>query len=250
MHRILKDTGSIYLQMDTKINHWMRCILDDVFGYDNFVNQIVWKRGATAKGNKKTNNISIDYDTILIYSKTKNFKINKLNIENDTTSLKEYKYFDEIEQKYFKIVNLGMYSKLSIQMMKDRNEIYTSKSGKEYKKYYLEDFIRGGISNIWVNCYDLYSGNNKEKVDYSTQKPKSLLDRIIKLSSNESDIVADFYCGSGTSLVVAKELNRNYIGCDINTNAVNITNKRLNYTEDKIKEYCGIFTIENNNKDL
>ena len=82
------------------------------------------------------------------------------------------------------------------------------------------------MNDVW-NAVGIVQGNSIENAGYNTQKPKVLLERIIKASSNKGDLVADFYCGSGTSMIVAKELNRQYIGCDINQRAVDITNKRL-----------------------
>lgn len=144
---------------------------------------------------------------------------------HDIVSLKEYKYQDE--KGYFKIVTLGMYSKLSIQKMEDEGLIYTTKSGKKYVKYYLKDMNDGVFSNIWNDCSALYNGKNKEMNTYPTQKPKAFLERIISIYSNENDIVADLFCGSGTTLVVAKEMNRRYIGCDIGDEAIKITRQRL-----------------------
>ena len=225
MYRILKPTGSIYLQMDTRINHWIRCIMDDVFGYVNFQNEIIWKRGETGKGAKPTT-YSKDYDVIFLYSKSKIFTFNQLERPHDTVSLKEYKYYDENEMKYFKIVTLGAYSKLSIQKMVDNNEIYTTKSGKKYKKYFLSDLFNGVCSNIWLDNHNLFNGNNKERVGYNTQKPKALIERIIKASSNEGDLVADFYSGSFTTAEVCKDLKRDFIGCDINPNCLEKAKER------------------------
>jgi adenine specific DNA methylase Mod len=147
MHRILKDTGSIYLQMDIKINHWIRCIMDDIFGYFNIRNEIIWKKSETGKG-AKNSLFSKDHDTILYYTKSNVFTENKISQPNTSLFLKEFKYFDEISKKYFKIVNLGKYSKLSISKMKENNEIYTSSSGKQYKKYYLDDMQNNKLSDI------------------------------------------------------------------------------------------------------
>ena len=109
----------------------------------------------------------------------------------------------------------------------DNNELKVRASGKYSYKRYLKDVNPNkAISNIWDDINRLNS-NNSENVGYFSQKPKALLERIIKAFSNEGDSIADFFCGSGTTLVVAKELNRRYIGCDINPNAVEITNKRL-----------------------
>ena len=226
MYRILKNNGTIYLQMDNRINHWIRCIMDDIFGYNNFLNEIIWKKGETGKGAKPTT-FSKDYDVILMYSKTKKFTFNVIERPHNTLSLKEYKYYDEINGKYFKIVTLGAYSKLSIQNMIDNNEIYITKTGKKYKKYYLSDLFNGVFSNIWLDNHNLFNGDNKEQLDYATQKPKALIERIISASSNEGDLVADFYGGSFTTAEVCKDLNRNFIGCDISEKAVNIGLERI-----------------------
>lgn len=185
MHRVLKDTGSIYLQCDYRINHWIRCIMDDIFGYGNFRNEIIWcyKNGGASKSN-----FSNKHDNIYWYSKSKNYKYNLI---------KEKSYLAH------------RYGFKGIEEFKDEDGWYTMVNPKDY----------------W-NINPVTKDGN-EKTGYSTQKPKALLERIIKASSNEGDLVADFYCGSGTSLVVAKESGRNYIGCDINQRAVDITEERL-----------------------
>ena len=171
MHRILKNTGSIYLQMDYRISHWIRIIMDDIFGYDNFRNEIIWKYGLGGSSNRE---FAKKHDNILFYVKSKDYVFN-LQYEPATSN-----------------------------MMK----------GKMKK-----------MTDIW----DVPALNNmaKERIGYNTQKPKALLERIIKASSNEGDIVADFFCGSGTTGVVAKELGRKYILCDINPRAIEITEQRL-----------------------
>ncbi len=176
MKRVLKDTGSIYLQMDTRINHWVRCLMDDIFGYDRFLNEISWgyNWGGVAK-----NKYPKKHDIILFYSKTKHYTY---NIQYETYKTKDKRWHN--------------------------NEI-----GKS-------------IRDIWDDIPIINTMSN-ERLGYDTQKPKALIERIIKASSNENDIVADFYMGSGTSMVVAKELNRQFIGCDISQKAVDITNQRL-----------------------
>jgi DNA modification methylase len=194
MHRILKDTGSIYLQMDTRINHWLRCILDDVFGYDNFLNEIIWcyKSGASSK-----NKWSSKHDNILFYSKTKQYK----KIETRETELSE-----GTKKGYPNGSKLGFF--------------YQTQNGKKYKiNAYAK--VRDWIEISQVNWKD------KESFSYDTQKPKALLERIIKASSNEGDLVADFYGGSFTTAEVCKDLNRNFIGCDISEKAVNIGLSRI-----------------------
>jgi DNA modification methylase len=179
--RVLKDTGTIYLQMDTKINHWIRCIMDDIFGYDNMRNEIIWFYNTAPR---KKSDFGKRHDVIYRYSKTDNYK------------------FNPVREPYS----------------------LTAPRGYEKEKYYHPE--GKVIGDVWqMNI--LGQNDKKERVGYDTQKPKSLIERIIKSSSDEGDLVADFYLGSGTTAVVSKELNRNFIGCDINPNAIEITKSRL-----------------------
>lgn len=172
MHRILKPIGSIFLQMDCKINHWIRCILDDVFGYDNFKNEIVWLYGAG--GFNKELFCNPKHDTIFAYTKTDSYINNKLT-----------------------------------------------------------DNIHGARLKSWWRINSIADKSGYLKIDnevplYRTQKPIELIKQVVLMASNEGDLVADFYLGSGTTAEVCKDLNRNFIGCDINQRAVDITLKRLN----------------------
>ncbi len=188
MYRVLKSTGSIYLQMDTRINHWMRILMDNVFGDENFRNEIVWcykSGGAGKKGFAKK------HDVILFYTKGNDFIFNAIK-----------------EKSYMK-----------------------KGSGKNPKQTYFNDNI--GCYTItnqkdWIEDVGILATSSKERVDYSSQKPKELIKRFVLASSNEGDVVADYYLGSGTTAEVCKELNRNFIGCDINPNAIEITKARLN----------------------
>ena len=185
MHRVLKSTGSIYLQMDYRIEHWVRCMMDDIFGYGNFRNQIIWSYRIQGVSKKK---YPSKHDNILFYSKSNT-----------------YTYKAEKERIYYN---------------KKFFDVKIDDEGRYYSDVYVRD--------VWDCDYTkpLISGSN-EYVNYKTQKPKALLKRIISNSSNEGDTVADYYLGSGTSAVVCKELNRNFIGCDINPKAIEITNARL-----------------------
>jgi DNA modification methylase len=172
MKRVLKQNGSIYLQMDCKISHWIRCLMDDVFGYDNFINEIIWKYGLGGSGKKS---FAKKHDNILFYSKSKGYVFNLLYEDATSNKMK------------------GMKKKMT---------------------------------DVW----DIPNINNmaKERVDYSTQKPKELIRRFVLASTNEGDVVADYYLGSGTTAKVCQELNRKFIGCDINPKAIEITKCRLN----------------------
>lgn len=199
MYRVLKDTGSIYLQMDTRINHWLRCIMDDIFKYDNFRTEIVWFYNSQGKSDKEWNR---KHDVILHYTKGKKWTFNAKDVMDSITDLTYKRFKKEIDKK-------GYYT--------------CFKNGKEYK-YYLEN---GSLPKDWFEDITYISRDNKEITGYATQKPKALIERLIKASSNEGDLVADFYCGSGTTSEVCKELNRRFLVCDINPNAIAITEKRL-----------------------
>jgi DNA modification methylase len=195
MHRILKDTGSIYLHMDTRINHWLRCILDDIFGYDNFVNDIIFKDIKSYSKNKK--GYQKEYSNILFYKKT-----NKIIFNGYITSVCEA----TIKRRKYKHTLKGY-------------------SGKEQDNTNKLTKMGG---DLFIDINRL-SGISKEINGYATQKPKSLIERIIKASSNEGDLVADFYAGSFTTAEVCKDLNRNFIGCDISEKAVAIGLERTKY---------------------
>lgn len=208
MHRILKDTGSIYLQMDTRINHWIRCILDDVFGYDNFLNEIIIKnkKGGNGKYFMKR------HDNLLFYSKSENIIFNK--IRGEIYNIKTQ------AGTWAKVLN-SYNGELPYpnEIINEVNQLLSkNKSGVKIHK-------EGAfLSDVWVS----ENQSHKTRV-YDTQKPKQLIERIIKASSNEGDLVADFYGGSFTTAEVCKDLNRNFIGCDISEKAVAIGLERTKY---------------------
>lgn len=185
MKRVLKSNGTIYLQMDLRIVHWIRMIMDNVFGYKNFRNQIVVKFNIGGRGKRE---FAKKHDYIIVYTKSDEFVFNDLDIRIPYKSV--------------------------ISKKQDRPNI-------------TEEKLKIGTipTNVWD---DIPSGLKvKKATDYYSEKHPKILERIIKASSNENDVVADFYCGSGTTLAVAKSLNRNFIGCDINADAVRICNERL-----------------------
>ena len=141
------------------------------------------------------------------YVKTNSYIYNTQYKPYTEKTLKEYRYTNEKGERCCRTCRRD----------KDGNKVY----------YYTPLREGAGITDVWDDINSL-TQSAKERVGYDTQKPKKLLERIIKAFSNEGDVVADFFCGSGTSMVVAKELGRQYIGCDINSRAVEITNKRLN----------------------
>jgi len=184
MKRVLKKEGQIYLQMDWRIVHWIRTIMDDVFGYKNFRNEIIWQYDSAPRARKS---FSKRHDTILRYSKSKHFYF------NDTTVREPYKSLPS--------------------------------KGSSIGKYYSE--LGKVMGDVWIDIPMLPQKDQKERVGYPTQKPIQLLERIILSSSKPGDLIADFYCGSGTTCVVSKMHNRKYFGVDISTTAYITSQKRL-----------------------
>lgn len=190
MNRALKDTGLIILQMDYRLVHYIKVEMDNIFGLKNFINEIIWYYKSPS-GTSKTK-LANKHDNLLLYSKTKNYNIN-------IDELREEYSENTKKQAELKNISFGR-----ITVLNDKGKTPT---------------------DVWE--ISTLNSMAKERVGYDTQKPKELLYKIIKGFSNEGDIVADFFCGSGTSLVVAKELGRKYIGCDISSKAITITKKRL-----------------------
>lgn len=226
MRELLSERGTIYLHCDWRLNSPLRLVLDEVFGSNNFMNEITWKRDSAAKGAKKTSRQwSREGDNILVYRKQEGAFFTQVYITELTdTQLREYMYEDPDGRK-FKKVTLGDYSEESINRFRRENLIYKTSSGREYKKYYLDE-ARFAIGSIWTDIVNLSKGQH-EQVGYLTQKPEELLDRILRASSVEGGIVLDCFAGSGTASVVAEKLGRRWIACDLSRFAIHTTRKRL-----------------------
>lgn len=192
MHRVLRDTGQIYIQCDWHLVHYLKVFMDDLFGIENFRNEIIWSYD---RWTNSSNDFTRCHDTILRYSKSGTFTFNKL-----------YEPFSE------KSKHKG-------------NRISKLNNNGTLDQEYVSDKREKAMKDVW--SISILNSQAKERVGYDTQKPKEILNRVIRSSSNVGDIVADFFCGSGTAIVVAKELGRNYIGCDISERAIKITNDRL-----------------------
>ena len=200
MHRLLKDTGSIYLHCDPTASHYLKLVMDSLFGRQNFCNEIVWCYQVGARSKKQ---FGRKHDAILFYSKSKNYVF-----DSDAVRIERQKTHMKVETD-----SEGR----TWQVKKD------AKSGKVYR--YPTDL---GVlcPDWWVGIQQL-NRNQKERTGYPTQKPLALLERIIKASSNENDVVLDPFCGCATACVVAEQLQRQWIGIDISPSAETITKIRL-----------------------
>lgn len=199
--RVLKKTGSIFLHCDDSASHYLRMILDDEFGETNFRSEIIWayKRWSNAK-----KGLLPGHQTIFFYSKTSNFKFNIIYKEYSPTT-----NIDQILQERVR----NSEGKASYKYDKKGNIVMA----KEKKGVPMSD--------VWEIPF--LNPKAKERTGYPTQKPIELLEKIIQISTDEGDLVLDPFCGSGTTLVAAKMLNRNFIGVDKNSSAIELCNRRL-----------------------
>ena len=189
MRRLLKNTGSIYVHCDWHASHYIKVEMDKIFGYNNFRNEIAW---CYSGGGVPKDAFARKHDAILVYSKT------KINVFHP-----QYKEYSEKSQR----------------LVKSRGGV--SIDGR------VRDLARGKHMEDWWTDIQSLQTMDTERIGYPTQKPEALLERIIKASSNEGDVVADFFCGGGTTPVVAQRLNRRWIACDQSRVAIEVTKARL-----------------------
>ena len=242
MHRVLKSTGSLYLHCDPTASHYLKILLDGVFGKENFRNEIIWKR---TSGHSDAKGYGSVHDTILFYSK------------NDPTWTPTYQAYDPeyVEQYYrykdpngrkwmsgdlgaaglqgggyqYKWKGITRIWRLPFETMKKLDEsgkIFYTKNGIPRIKRYLDESKGLPTQDVWGDLESLRSWH-QERLGYPTQKPLSLLERIIQASSNEGDIILDPFCGCGTAVHAAQKLNRKWIGIDITHLAISLIEKRM-----------------------
>ena len=197
--KALKPTGSIYLHCDEKASHYLKMVMDEVFGYDSYKNEIIW----CYKGGNATNKFRKKHDTIFLYTKTDSYTFNA-----DSTRIP---YSSKI---------------LDMAQRDDSGKLYYKTGQNPSGKIYLHP--EGQLPYDWWD--DIPSGtmvHGKDMTGYPTQKPIRLLERIILASSNEGDTVLDPFCGCGTTIIAAQKLNRFWIGIDLNREAYDALEKRF-----------------------
>ncbi len=229
LRELLAETGSIYVHLDWRLDQYARCIMDEVFGPGCFRNAIAWRRDVAGKGAKRASRQwPRNADTILLYSRSAaTWTFNQPFSPLSETQKKSYRYVDAAGRRY-KAVQLGDYSAASIARLEAQGLIHTSRStGARYKKYYLDEAL-ATVDAIWTDIPGFGTRTAAdEHVDYPTQKPAALLERIVTASSREGDLVLDCFCGSGTTAVVAERLGRRWIASDLGRFAIQTTRKRL-----------------------
>lgn len=199
MKELLSEIGSIYVHIDWHVGHYIKILLDDIFGKENFVNEIVWSYQGTGEPDKAYKR---KHDILFLYSKTKYYIFNSEKAQEPISDFSKSKYNRQDNNGYYKEIR--------------------HKDGKVYKQY-MKESMR--LRDVWD--IPIINAQAKERLDYSTQKPERLLERIIEVSSNEGDLVCDFFGGSGTTAAVAERLGRRWITTDIGKPACLVMRKRF-----------------------
>ncbi len=226
MRDLLAEDGSIYVHCDWRVNAFLRQVLDEVVGRELFRNEITWKRQPPRGARAIARQYGRSSDNIIYYTKRENYIWNP-QFKGYSEEYLQAKFTNiESDGRKFRVGDIGDYSEKSIAEFRKQGKIYDYPSGKIGLKRYLDEQKGEAISDIWIDIPEVNAMAN-ERIDYPTQKPEALLERIIKASSNEGDLVADFFCGSGTAAAVAEKLGRKWIVSDLGKFAIHTTRKRL-----------------------
>lgn len=245
LHRVLKPTGSLYLHCDPTASHYIKIVLDGVFGKENYRNEISWLRSQPKS--HATTNFPNCRDIIFRYAKTDNAKFFKVYTEHDPEYVGNfYRFTDENGRRYrlgdltnpnknrpnltyefLGVTRVWRWTKERMHKAYADGMIVQSKPGvvPQFKRY-LDEMHGQPVTDNWDDIEHLH-GSNAETLGYPTQKPLALLERIIQASSNEGDIILDPFCGCGTAVHAAQKLNRQWIGIDITHLAISLIEKRL-----------------------
>jgi len=245
LYELLHENGSLYVHVGPNINHVVRCILDEVFSSSRHVNEIIWRR---SDAHSEVKGFGRVHECIFLYTKSDNFSWNQLYQPYDATCIeKQCIYKDPDGRRWMSVTPTGAgatandylwkgksppkgrhwaYSKQKMEVLEKQGRLtYTGKGSLRIKQY-LDEMPGQQIMDIWDGLRKIHH-MAIERVDYPTQKPEALLERIIKASSNEGDLVLDCFVGSGTSAVVAEKLGRRWIACDLGRFAIHTTRKRM-----------------------
>jgi len=251
LHRVLKATGSIYLHCDPTASHYLKLVMDAIFAPQNFTNEIVWKRSdAHSDAKQGAKHFGRIHDVLLFYSKGSDMAFNTLYRPLPQSTIENwYRYVEPgTGRRYNKadvtgpggaakgnpryewkgITRYWRYSRENMQRLDDEGRLVYSKSGMPYEKRYLDE-SKGVPTQDWWDDISMLRGisTTGERLGYPTQKPEALLERVIRVGSNEGDLILDPFCGCGTAIAVAEKLKRRWIGIDITYLAINLVQRRL-----------------------
>ena len=223
---VMSDCASIYVHLDWHIGHYVKVLMDEIFGEDNFQAEIVWRR-MTPSGFKGKYGIGHSHDMIFWYAKSDECVYNSIVVPYTDKYLEER--FSKVDEngRRFKDEKIGTATpETTIERLKEQGKIYITANGKLRIKHYLDEAEGIALDDVWTDI-NAVNSQAEERTDYATQKPEALLERIIKASSDEGMLVADFFGGSGVTAAVAARLGRNFIHADVGLNSVQTARDRL-----------------------
>jgi len=244
LHRVLKPTGSLYLHCDPTASHYLKILLDAVFGARQFTNEISWIR-SLPHGNA-SKKFGASHDVILFYRKEDGATWNGSFVPNNPEYIKKFYRFKEPDGRRYRLIScinpnpnrpnltyewngvtkVWKYTKERMRRMHDEGLLIYSKNGIASYKGYLDQMKGKPVQDVWTDIPPLM-GSAQERLGYPTQKPVALLERILNASSNPGDVVLDPFCGCGTTVHAAEKLHRRWIGIDVTHLAIGLIEKRL-----------------------
>lgn len=249
LHRVLKPTGSLYLHCDPTASHYLKIVLDTIFGAEHFLSEIIWKR---TSAHSSANRPGPVHDVILFYTKSGNYLWNKLFQPYDESYIEQFYKFRDADGRMYRLSDLTgagirngetgqpwrgvnpttkgrhwMVPPAELDQLEKDGRIYWPPKGEvpAYKRF-LDEMPGVPIQDIWDDITPI-GAQATERLGYPTQKPLALLERIIQASSNPGDVVLDPFCGCGTAVHAAQKLGRNWIGIDITHLAISLIEKRM-----------------------
>ena len=244
LRRVLKPTGSIYLHCDPTASHYLKMLMDSVFGARNFRNELTWKRFNFHADAKRFGRIT---DRILFYTKSNDYQWNRQRTPFREDYVESHFRHSDEDGRVYRLDNLNppagrgpvyefhgitrawRYSQENMLRLESEGRIFAAPGRVPQLKRYLDELQGEAVNDIWVDIPPI-NPRARERLGYPTQKPEALLERIINASSNEGDLVLDPFCGCGTSTVASERLNRRWIGIDITHLAVTLMRHRLQDT--------------------
>ena len=234
MRDLLADDGSIYVHCDWRVNSYIRLVLDEIFGSDFQLNQIAWRRSTPTGGKTKSKMFPRDYDAIISFKRNNENTFNNIWLPYSQDYIDNFFTHKDTNGRRWASQTLGDYSDKSIAEFEKIGRIFVTKNGSKRLKYYLDEAKGILADDIWEDIRNVRQEDVRklgkgviEYLNYPTQKPEALLERILIASSNEGDLVADFFVGSGTTAAVAEKLGRKWIATDLGKFGIHTTRKRL-----------------------
>ena len=250
LNRVLKPTGSIYLHCDPTASHYLKLVMDGIFGSGNFRNEVIWKRTSSHSDSKSFGRV---HDTILHYSMSERFAHNRQHQSHDPNYVdSHYRRKDARGRRYRTdnvtagglsgggyeyewngVSKVWRYPKNRMLELHDAGRLHYTRTGTPEYIRYLSESEGVSLQTVWADISPINS-QAKERVGYPTQKPLALLDRIVKASSNEGDVVLDPFCGCATTLVSAELLQRRWCGIDLSPKTAELVVQRIREKEDMV----------------